>query len=121
MVRQQKSSTKPTFDPMIYTVTEEKGTQMTARRKGKERKRNKVKMKVVTDRQAHLQLWSSAWMAHEDSDSDNDIQLGPTQQAHTGGRGASTGEAGARTGAEVAIESGDSEEKQQATEAGPRK
>ena len=47
LIKQQKTSVKPPFDPKPYTVTEVKGTQVTATRGGKERRRNNVKMKVV--------------------------------------------------------------------------
>ena len=75
LVKQKKSSIKPPFDPRPYTVTEVKGTQVTATRGGKERKRNQAKMKVVKVRPAHLQPQSGRREQVEDSDSDEDIQL----------------------------------------------
>ena len=47
LIKQKKTSIKPPFDPKPYTITEVKGTQVTARREGQER--NKVKMKVVKE------------------------------------------------------------------------
>ena len=75
LVKQKKSSINPPFDPRPYTVTEVKGTQVTATRGGKERKRNQAKMKVVKVRPAHLQPQSGRREQVEDSDSDVDIQL----------------------------------------------
>ena len=75
LVKQKKTSIKPPFDPRPYTVTEVKGTQVTATRGGKERKRNQAKMKVVKVRPAHLQPQSGRREQVEDSDSDEDIQL----------------------------------------------
>ena len=46
LIKQKKTSIKLPFDPKPYTITEVKGTQVTARRGEQERKRNKVKMKV---------------------------------------------------------------------------
>ena len=40
LVGQRKTTTKPPFDPNPYTVTEVKGTQVTAERDGKIKKRN---------------------------------------------------------------------------------
>ena len=83
LVKQKKTSIDPPFDPKPYTVTEVKGTQVTARRGGKERKRNQFKMKVVKERPAHLQPQNSRLRQFEDDDSDSDedsevdIQLDP--------------------------------------------
>ena len=80
LVKQAKPSVKPPFDPKPYVVTEVKGTQVTARRGTKERKRNQVKMKVVKERPEHLQPRRSSREQAEDSESDEsdvDIQLNP--------------------------------------------
>ena len=52
-----------------------RGTQITAQRGGKERKRNQAKMKVVRQRPAHLQPQRSEWEQVEDSDSDSDVDI----------------------------------------------
>ena len=75
LVKQKKSSINPPFDPRPYTVTEVKGTQVTATRGGKERKRNQAKMKLVKGRPAHLQPQSGRRQQVEDADSDVDIHL----------------------------------------------
>ena len=41
LVAQRKTTTKPPFDPNPYTVTEVKGTQVTATRDGKTKKRKR--------------------------------------------------------------------------------
>ena len=112
LLKQQKSSIKPPFDPEPYTVTEVKGTQVTARRGGKERKRNKVKMKVVKERPVHLQLRASMGMEEEEEDTDSelDIQLAPAQAEQRQ----------EPVQAEEVPEEGE-EEQQQVEEAGPRR
>ena len=112
LLKQQKSSIKPPFDPEPYTVTEVKGTQVTARRGGKERKRNKVKMKVVKERPVHLQLRASMGMEEEEEDTDSelDIQLAPTEAEQR---------QEPVQAEEVPV--GGEEEQQQVEEAGPRR
>ena len=112
LLKQQKSSIKPPFDPEPYTVTEVKGTQVTGRGGGKERKWNKVKMKVGKGRPVHLQLRASMGMEdeEEDTDSELDIQLAPAQ--------AEQGQEPVQ--AEEAPEEGEREQ-QQREEAGPRR
>ena len=52
------------------------GTQVTARRGGKERRRNKAKMKVVKERPEHLLPRATVWKeVADDSDDEADIQL----------------------------------------------
>ena len=79
LIKQQKTSTKPPYDPKPYTVVEVKGTQVTARRGEKERKRNKVKVKVVKERPLHLQPPLTGGH-EEDTDSELDIYL-PSDRA----------------------------------------
>ena len=82
LIKQKKTSIKPPFDPKPYTITEVKGTQVTARRGGQERKRNKVKMKMVKERPEHLLPRATVWMEEEeDTDNEADIQLGPSRSA----------------------------------------
>ena len=82
LIKQKKISIKPPFDPKPYTITEVKGTEVTARRGGQERERNKVKMKVVKERPEHLLPRATEWMEEQDTVNEADIQL-----VHTGGGG----------------------------------
>ena len=54
LIKQEKTTVKPPFDPKPYVVTEVKGTQVTARRGDRIRVRNKAKVKLVEERPAHL-------------------------------------------------------------------
>ena len=82
LVKQQKTTIKPPYDPKPYLVTEVVGTQITATRAGKETRRNKAKIKVVKDRPVHLQRLAKEGTHQEywDSDDDFDIQLESTEQ-----------------------------------------
>ena len=77
LVKQQKTTIKPPYDPKPYRVTKVIGTQITATRAGKETIRNKAKVKVVKDRPVHLQHLAKENIHQEywDSDDDLDIQL----------------------------------------------
>jgi hypothetical protein len=48
MIKQQKTTVKPPFDPKPFTVTKVKGSQVTAERGSKVRVRNKAKVKLIT-------------------------------------------------------------------------
>ena len=82
LVKQQKTTIKPPYDPKPYLVTEVVGTQITATRAGKETRRNKAKIKGVKDRPVHLQRLAKEGTHQEywDSDDDFDIQLESTEQ-----------------------------------------
>ena len=54
LVAQRKTTTKPPFDPNPYTVMEVKGTQVTAERNGKIKKRNLAKVKILKERPERL-------------------------------------------------------------------
>ena len=54
LVAQRKTTTKPPFDPNPYTVMEVKGTQVTAERDGKIKKRNLAKVKILKERPERL-------------------------------------------------------------------
>ena len=56
LVAQRKTTTKPPFDPNPYTVKEVRGTQVTVERKGKMRKRNLAKVKILKERPERLQV-----------------------------------------------------------------
>ena len=55
LIKQQKTTVKPPFDPKPYCVTEVKGTQVTAVRGRQKKVRNKEKVKVLKDRPKYLQ------------------------------------------------------------------
>ena len=54
LIKQQKTTVKPPFDPSPYDVTEVKGSQVTARRGDKVRVRNMAKVKLIKRRPEHL-------------------------------------------------------------------
>ena len=54
LIKQQKTTIKPPFDPAPYDVTEVKGSQVTARRGDKTRIRNRAKVKLLRRRPEHL-------------------------------------------------------------------
>ena len=54
LIKQQKTTIKPPFDPAPYDVTEVKGSQVTARRGDKMRIRNRAKVKLLRRRPEHL-------------------------------------------------------------------
>jgi hypothetical protein len=56
LIKQQKTTIKPPFDPTPYDVTEVKGSQVTARRGAKVRIRNMAKVKLLRKRPEHLVL-----------------------------------------------------------------
>ena len=75
LIKQQKTTVKPPYDPKPYVVTEVVGTQITATRAGKETRRNKAKVKVVKVRPAHLQDVTREGIYQEYSDSEDDVDL----------------------------------------------
>jgi len=54
LVKQDKSTTKPPFDPSPYTVVQVDGNRIDAEREGKFRQRDKNAIKVVKQRPKHL-------------------------------------------------------------------
>ena len=71
MIKQQKTTVKPPFDPKPFTVTKVKGSQVTAERGSKVRVRNKAKVKLIKNRPEHLKE-ASKMMIKEDSSNDDD-------------------------------------------------
>ena len=55
LVKQQKTTTKPPFDPKPYQVKEVRGTQITVVRGKQQKVRSKEKVKLLRDRFKHLQ------------------------------------------------------------------
>ena len=54
LMRQEKTTVKPPYDPNPYEVTEVKGAQITCSQGGKEKKRPKEKIKVIEERPEYL-------------------------------------------------------------------
>ena len=54
LIKQEKTTIKPPFDPTPYDVTEVKGTQVAARRGDRVRIRNMAKVKLLRKRPEHL-------------------------------------------------------------------
>ena len=66
LVKQQKTSTKPPFDPKPYQVKEVKGTQITVIRGKQQKVRSKEKVKLLRDRSKHLQGGSTDFYNQEE-------------------------------------------------------
>ena len=119
LIKQKKTSIKLPFDPKPYTITEVKGTQVTARRGEQERKRNKVKMKIVKERPEHLLPRATVWMEEEDdTDNEADIQLCPSRPAQ---EEVGPTQEEQEQGPEQEVEVPGGEDQQQAAEAGLRR
>ena len=54
LIKQEKTTIKPPYDPRPYTVVEIKGTKITAERDGQTRSRNKAKFKKIWNRPHRL-------------------------------------------------------------------
>ena len=78
LIKQNKTTTKPPFDPKPYKVTKVKGNQVTANRFDQTKTRSKSHVKRVNERPAHLrpswQKHPQIEMTNNDSDSDIDLQ-----------------------------------------------
>ena len=80
LVKQQKTSTKPPFDPKPYQVKEVKGTQITVIRGKQQKVRSKEKVKLLRKRAEHLRGGSTESQNQEmreelDEEDDWDINL----------------------------------------------
>ena len=85
LIKQQKTTTKPPFNPDPFTITDVKGSQITAERRSKVRIRNAAKWKPIKIRPSHLipnTQRSSAYVADSESDTDIDIPIEPLQPQH---------------------------------------
>ena len=74
LIKQQKTTIKPPFDPKPYVVTEVKDTQVTAVRGQKVRVRNKAKVKLLTERPEHLKPTNRdeyRWDSQEEDEEDD--------------------------------------------------
>ena len=82
MLHQKKTTTKPPYELNPYTVTQMRGTQITATRKNKEVTRNVDKWKILKKRPSHLSnLTDSGSHVAEQSDSDDNFNLPRTGSA----------------------------------------
>ena len=71
LLHQKKTTTKPPFNPDPYTVTQTKGTKITATRRGQEVTRNVDKWKIVKPRPHYLRPTTCGQtQTPEESDSD---------------------------------------------------
>ena len=90
LIHQKNTTTKPPYDPDPYTVTQIKGTQITATRRGQQMTRIVDKWKFLKDRPLHLRTLRQGHTVTraEDSDSDDDFDpparapAAPHQQGH---------------------------------------
>jgi transposase InsO family protein len=72
LIKQQKTTIKPPYDPKPYTVTGVKAAQVTAERGAKSRVRDMSRVKLLKPRPEHLRR-REARQASSDSDSDEDF------------------------------------------------
>ena len=77
LIKQQKSSVKPPYDPKPYTVTKVKSAQVTAERGTKTRVRDMSKVKVVVSRPVHLRSRRQEVKqgAHSDSEEEDFLDV----------------------------------------------
>ena len=76
LLHQKKTTTKPPFNPDPYTVTQTKGTKITATRRGQEVTCNVDKWKIVKPRPHYLRTTTRGQtQTPEESDSDDDFYL----------------------------------------------
>merc|ERR1712059_35992 len=72
LIKQEKTTVRPLYDPKPYEVTEVKGAQVTCRRGGKEKKRPKEKIKIVEERPEYL---TTRGQTHRDTQIDEDTEV----------------------------------------------
>jgi hypothetical protein len=98
LIKQQKTTVKPPFDPKPYSVTEVKGTQVTAVRGNQKKVRSKEKVKLLQDRPRHLQgkVAGLSFDSVEEEEDDEDEQV---SKRTIGGGDYSTGGGDCRRGA----------------------
>merc|ERR1711864_42419 len=72
LIKQEKTTVRPPYDPKPYKVTEVKGAQVTCRRGGKEKKRPKEKIKIVEERPEYL---TTRGQTYRDTQIDEDIEV----------------------------------------------
>ena len=75
LVKQQKTTLKPPYDPKPYTVEKVKEAQVTARKGGKVRVRDMSRLKVVKERPEHLQAARTAQVEETDSEDEDYLDM----------------------------------------------
>ena len=76
LVKQNKTTVKPPFDPEYYIVTEVRGTKITGERRGKIKTRNVEKWKLYKERPAHLSITHQPKEGgQEETESDSDFEF----------------------------------------------
>ena len=82
LIKQNKTTTRPPWDPAPYVVTEVRGTQVTARRGSKQRIRNIEKWKVLKERPEEITIKKKEKKPIEEEESDDtDFDLDEEEQA----------------------------------------
>ena len=74
IVRQRKTTTKPFYDPIPYTVTEKKGSMVTATRTNKRITRDVSKFKMIKERPVQIQQNRQPISDSDDEDYDTLFQ-----------------------------------------------
>ena len=82
LVKQDKTTIRPPFDPDPYRVTEVKGTQITAERDGQVKKRNQAKMKKLERRPERLKTQIKD--QQEEDSSEDEVEINLSAQKKTG-------------------------------------
>ena len=83
LIKQQKTTTKPAFDPKPSTVIKVKSTQVTAVRGTKRRVRNITKCKLLHIQPTYLIRWKQSLTSEKEDYAEADINLAhslPRQQ-----------------------------------------
>ena len=76
IIKQEKNTVKPPYDPKPYIVVGVKGAQVTCWRGGKEKKRSQEKIKVVRERPQHFSSHNpSVGLTTRDTDSDSEEEV----------------------------------------------
>ena len=81
LIHQKTTTTKPPYDPDPYTVTQIKGTQITATRRGQQMTRNMDKWKILKDRPLHLRTLGQGYTVTRAEDSESDDDYDPPARA----------------------------------------
>ena len=75
LVKQQKTTLKPPYDPKPYTVEKVKEAQVTASKGSKVRVRDMSRLKVVKERPEHLQAGRTAQVEETDSEDEDYLDI----------------------------------------------
>ena len=83
LIKQEKSTIKPPYDPEPYVVTRTKGTQVIATRGGKTKIRNKAKVKKLSEIPKKLMPrthWEDEKVIEDSDDDDVEIDMDTTEE-----------------------------------------